>query len=239
MAARTGMARRIGTVARWPVGMGLTSWRYLWRVTALHREDHDVVERPVEPQIPDHLCDEHVQLLDDGRGPVFHRTYRVNVTDPERRAEEVIDELAAKPNTAAPVEVAVFRKRVGRDGDMHPGDELVVRMPGPWDGPVRVVDRTPTSYRFATMQGHLEAGQIEFRARDTDEGLDFEIESWTTGGTWLSELLYGRVRLIKEMQLHMWTHYCERVAALAGGTVADGVWITTERYERDERDDAR
>ncbi len=36
-------------------------------------------------------------------------------------------------------------------------------MPGPWDGPVLVVDQTPTSFRFATLKGHLEAGQIEFR----------------------------------------------------------------------------
>ena len=33
----------------------------------------------------------------------------------------------------------------------------MVRMPGPWDGPVRVVDRSPTWFRFATLRGHLEA----------------------------------------------------------------------------------
>ena len=48
---------------------------------------------------------------------------------------------------------------------MEVGDEYVVRMPGPWDGPVRVVEVTPTSFRLATLDGHLEAGQIEFRAR--------------------------------------------------------------------------
>ena len=45
---------------------------------------------------------------------------------------------------------------------MAVGDEYVVRMPGPWDGPVRVVERTPTAFRFATLEGHLEAGQIRF-----------------------------------------------------------------------------
>jgi uncharacterized protein (UPF0548 family) len=39
--------------------------------------------------------------------------------------------------------------------------------PGPWDGPVRVVERTPTCFRFATLAGHLEE-----RARDLM--LDYE-----------------------------------------------------------------
>ena len=102
----------------------------------------------------------------------------------------------------------------------------------PSHGPVRVVDRSPTSFRLATMQGHLEAGQIEFRARDEDGVLAFEIESWTTSGDRLSRLLYTRLRLMKEMQLHMWTHYCERVGRITGGRLVDGVHITTKRLDR-------
>jgi hypothetical protein len=30
---------------------------------------------------------------------------------------------------------------------------------------VRVAERTPTSFRLATLKGHMEAGQIEFSAR--------------------------------------------------------------------------
>lgn len=231
MAEQISLARRAGTVARWPLGMALTSWRYLWRVTALHRDEH-VVPDAAQPAIPDHLVDDRLQGVEDGYGPLFHRSYRVAVVEAQLAAEEVMDKLAKKPNAAAPVEVAVFRKTRGEDGELAAGDEFLVRMPGPWDGPVRVVDRTPTSFRLATLQGHLEAGQIEFTARDGDDALEFAIESWTTGGTRLSELLYSRVPLIKEMQLHMWTHYCERVGKLAGGTLRDGVHIRTERIAR-------
>jgi hypothetical protein len=228
-----GMARHAGMVVRWPFGMALTSWRYLWRVTPLHREDRVVEERPQEPSIPDELVDDRLQRSEDGRGPLFHRRYVVRVADPDLSPEELVQRLAEQPNRAAPVEVAVFRKAVGDEGDMTAGDEYVVRMPGPWDGPVRVVDRTDRSYRFATMAGHLEAGQIEFGALDDDDGcLRFRIESWTTAGNRLSALLYSRVRLIKEMQLHMWTFYCEHAAKLAGGLPADGIWITTERFDR-------
>ena len=65
---------------------------------------------------------------------------------------------------------------------MRRGDEFVVRMPGPWDGPVRVVRREADSFRLATLAGHLEAGEIEFRATGTPDALGFEIESWARAG---------------------------------------------------------
>ena len=107
----------------------------------------------------------------------------------------------------------------------------MVRMPGPWDGPVVVVDQTPTSFRFATLQGHLEAGQIEFRTAPDGDGVRFEIESWARSGDRLAGLLYDRVKLAKEMQLHMWTHFCERAAKLSGGRIRGGIHIDTRRVE--------
>ena len=47
--------------------------------------------------------------------------------------------VMSDPNLVAPGRVARFQKVSGEDGDMRPGDEFVVRMPGPWDGPIRVV----------------------------------------------------------------------------------------------------
>ena len=98
---------------------------------------------------------------------------------------------------------------------MREGEEFVVRMPGPWDGPVRVVHRDAKSFRLATLDGHLEAGQIEFRAFRAGDGLRFEIESWARAGDRLSDLMYNKLRLAKEIQLNMWTHFCIRAATLA------------------------
>ncbi len=229
MTAHAGLARRIGTVARWPVGMAFTSWRYLWRITPLHRTDEGTPagrEWPLDPR----AVDEGLQRSSDGVGPLFHRRYAVDIADAERSPDDLVSVLATDPGKAAPVEVAVFWKTRGREGQLRVGDEFLVRMPGPWDGPVRVVDRTPTSFRLATMRGHLEAGQIEFRARGEDGLLRFEIESWARSGDRLSALLYTRVRLIKEMQLHMWTCYCERIASLARGRRVGGVGITTGHH---------
>jgi hypothetical protein len=151
--------------------------------------------------------------------------------------EQLIDHVAHDLNRVAPTEFAVFQKVAGRDDAMRVGDEYVVRMPGPWDGPVRVVAVSPSSFRFATLAGHLEAGQIEFRAAPAPEGLRFEIESWARSADRLSDLLYARLRMAKEVQLHMWTSFLERVARASGGRLTDGIEIHTRRVE-DRADEA-
>jgi hypothetical protein len=100
-------------------------------------------------------------------------------------------------------------------------------MPGPWDGPVRVIRREPDSFRLATLTGHLEAGQIEFRAAHAGDAVRFEIESWARAGDQMAALLYNRLRLAKEIQLNMWSHFCLRAAALAGDRARGGITIRT------------
>jgi hypothetical protein len=226
-----GLARQIGTIGRWPIGMGLASWRYLWRTSPLHRVDQQGTDDDLGPPLPAGLVDQRVQRSRDGVGPLFRRRYAVRIEGSSMTPEQLIATIARNPNRAAPMEVAFFRKVHGDEGPLQVGDEYTVRMPGPWDGPVRVVDRSPASFRLATLRGHLEAGQIEFRARSEDGTLRFEIESWARSGDRLSALLYDRVRLVKEMQLHMWTHFCERIGRLAGGRIRGGVQIDTRRVE--------
>lgn len=217
------------TALRWPVGVSLTSWRYLWRTTPLYRD-----ERPgswdadAPPPLPDDVDREDVQWPRDGSGPHFHRRYRVRIAGSSLSAEELAGRLMADPDRAAPSEFATFQKLRGDPGVLQVNDEFVVRMPGPWDGPVRVAMTSPRSFRLVTLAGHLEAGQIEFRASN-GELLDFEIESWARSGDRLSELLYDRLRLSKEVQFHMWTSFLERVVKLAGGTREGGLRIDTRK----------
>ncbi len=107
------------------------------------------------------------------------------------------------------------------------GDEYLVRMPGPWDGPVRVVAREETSFRFVTLEDHLEAGQIEFSAHREDGLLIFEIESWARSGDPLMSLLYYHLRMAKETQLHMWISLLERATKRSGGRMTRGIDIHT------------
>lgn len=217
------------TAARWPVGVALTSWRYLWRTTPLYRDE---VEGSWPDDAPPPLADGvdrgEVQRTADGAGPHFHRHYSVRIAGARLSAEELTERLMANPDRAAPSEFATFQKLRGDDGTLRVNDEFVVRMPGPWDGPVRVVSTTPRSFRLATLAGHLEAGQIEFRASN-GELLEFHIESWARSGDRLSELLYDRLRISKEVQFHMWTSFLEGVVDLSGGKRAGGLRIHTRK----------
>ena len=57
------------------------------------------------------------------------------------------------------------------------------------------------------------------------------IESWARSGDWFSDLLYDRVRMAKEIQLHMWTSVLERVVRASGGRMTGGIEIRTRRAD--------
>ena len=142
--------------------------------------------------------------------------------------------VKANPNRAAPTKFARFQKVLGEEASMAVGDEYVVRMPGPWDGPVRVVAEAPLSFRLATLAGHLEAGQIEFRLLPPGDGrpeVTFEIESWARSADWLSNLLYHHAKMSKEVQSHMWISFLEGVVKLSGGRMTGGVDLRAWRIE--------
>jgi hypothetical protein len=182
------------------------------------------MESPISPV--DIVPEDGLQPLAAGVGPLLHRSYAVRIVRSAMSPAALIDLVAANLNRVSP-EMAVFRKIGGASDQLQRGDEFVVRMPGPWDGPVRVVRREADSFRLATLDGHLEAGEIEFRATGAPDAVDFEIESWARAGDRLAALLYNKLRLAKEIQLNMWSHFCVRVAALAGGRPQGGVTIRT------------
>ncbi|MDQ4072041.1 MAG: DUF1990 domain-containing protein [Actinomycetota bacterium] len=224
--------KRLSTAARWPVGVGLTAWRYMWRTTPVHRRELlGSMEEDAPPDLPPDVSVEGLQLPEDGAGPLVHRLYRAQIRGSAMSPEELIEAMKADLDEVAPSEFASFQKVEGAEGRLAVGDEYVVRMPGPWDGPVRVVASTPASFRLATLDGHLEAGQIEFRASAAHQTLDFVIESWARSGDRFSDLLYTHLRMSKEVQLHMWTSVLERVAELSGGRTSGGIAITTRRAD--------
>ena len=141
---------------------------------------------------------------------------------------ETMRRVRADLNAVAPSELALSR-RSGRGGrPLEVGDEYVVGMPGPWDGPGRRGRGRRHGFRFVTLEGHLEADRIAWRVRDDPDGmLVFEIESWGRPRP-LSALAHHHLRMAKEVQLHMWTerlregHRAERRAADAGSTSRPG-----------------
>jgi hypothetical protein len=226
---RPNQTGRGAAVLRWSLGMGLVCWRYLWRTVPMHRSETDGGPEDLPPPIPASLLDDEVQQLADGTGPVLHRRYTVCIEGGRMAPEELLAAVTADLNRVTPSEVAVFDKTRGRYEELRVGDEFVVRMPGPWNAPVRVVHVDERAFRLATLRGHLEAGQIEFRTVRQDEVLRFEIESWARSADRLSDLLYNRLGLAKEIQLNMWTHVCLRTVKLTGGRLRGGITVRTRR----------
>jgi hypothetical protein len=223
-------SRRLATALRWPIGVGLTAWRYLWRTTPIYR-DEVVGDRPDLLPNPAAQRGQGVQAVQDGEGDVFRRRYRTRIQASWCSATELIDLVAGDPDQVAPSEFATFQKTRGNEDAMAVGDEYVVRMPGPWDGPVRVAEREPCSFKLLTLEGHLEAGEIEFRASQHNDQIVFEIESFARSRDRLTDFLYDRMRISKEVQLHMWTSTLERVVKLSGGRMVNGIEIHTRKLD--------
>lgn len=218
----------------WPFGIIWTAWHYLWRILPIHRsEQPGSLADDSPPALREDIDSAGLQQPDQGSGPLFHRLYSGAIAGAETSPEQLIARLAADPNDVSPTRLARFRKTRGQKGELRVGDEFVVRMPGPWDGPIRVVDVQPTSFRFATRSGHLEAGQIEWRAWAADDCLHFAVESWSRAGDRLSAILHDTLRMAKEVQLYMWTSIVERIAREAGGKLVDGVRVETHRVDPD------
>ena len=89
-----GLARQIGAIGRWPLGMGLASWRYLWHPSALHRVDQPGTMDDISPPLPDRLVDQRVQRLEDGVGPLFRRRYGVRIEGSSMTPEQLITTIA-------------------------------------------------------------------------------------------------------------------------------------------------
>jgi uncharacterized protein (UPF0548 family) len=211
---------------------GLVALGRIWGLPGV-RVTHQRLDGDAADDAPPPLLDPNGrdQPVGAGYGPMLHRTFRARVTSPRLEPRALIAVLAADMNQAMVPGVARF-DRVGSDGHaLAVGDEFVVRMPGPWDGPVRVVDRTDgpgrSSFRLATLTGHLEAGQIEFAATAVPDGLEFTISTWARAGDLLADLVYNRLYVAREIQFQLWVHCCVRAATLAGGISPSGVEVTT------------
>jgi len=222
--------RLLTTALRWPVGLLVTWWAYVWRITPMYRREvRGAWDTDKPPPLPAGIRRDGIQTPDSGSGAYLRRRYRVDVVGGRLDAASLMASVREDVNRVVPGGIAQFRKVAGDEqGPLSVGDEYVVRMPGPWDGPVRVVEVTPTHFRLATLDGHLEAGQIEWRAQDLDGAvLRFEVESWSRPGDRLSDIAHHRLHMAKEVQLHMWTSVVENVVELVGGYMREGVDIHT------------
>jgi hypothetical protein len=222
--------RRARLLGRWGLSLAVATVRYLLHRVPLYRRNRRHIAEPQPPDLTRSLPGDPatVQRAADGIGPLYHRRYDIAFTDAALGPIDLMRELRSDLNRASPTEFSVFEPVHIAGEAIAVGDELVVRLPGPWDGPVRVVEVTDAALRLATLTGHMEAGEITFRTMINDRGwVVFEIESWARSGDRLFHWLYDRLPVARELQLHMWSEFCQRVVDLAGGVAMTNVEMHT------------
>jgi hypothetical protein len=218
------LVRRLLRWSGWLVGAPLAIFRFLRRRIPIEELDPAGESAPLtaEDPDPDHRQDEH------GVGPVVHQLYAVAIRAPKLAPEQLLAIIAADPNVIAPSEVLRFEKGRGEAAGLREGEELLIRMAGPWNGPVRVTRRWQLGFRLAATRGHAQLGQLELRVRGVDGDLAVEIQTRERAAG-LAVYLLQRVGLIRRMQAHTWAEMLENAARLAGGLPPERITVRSWR----------
>ena len=210
------LLRRLG----WIVGAPLAIFRFLRREIPIVQIDPSQLAAPLPPADPESARRER----EDGTGPVLHRLYRATIREPKLTANRLLAIVAADPNVIAPSEVVRFEKTRGEAGRLQEGDELLIRMAGPWNAPVKVARRWEEGIRLVATRGHPQLGELELRARDADGRIVMEIQTRERAAG-LGFRLLQRIGLIRRMQAYTWAEMLENSAQLVGGRRLEQVTV--------------
>ncbi len=180
------------------------------------------------------MSDKPVQRSRDGSGSLLQRRYWVDIQNPAMSAADLMAHIQLNLPEYSPSLLAGFEKSAGTPDALRPGDEFSIRILGPWNGVVRVVDVTPTAFEMVTLEDHPEAGRIRFSLTphpDFAGTLHFEISSLARSRDGLVAFAYDTVGIGKKVQETTWTSFCENVAERSGGTKLGDVQTRTLREE--------
>lgn len=212
--------RRLG----WLVGAPLAIFRFLRREIPIVEIDPAGTAAPLTTKDRDTAQRER----SDGVGPVVNRLFSATIRAPKLTADRLLAIIAADPNVIAPSEVLRFEKVRGERGRLREADELLIRMAGPWNGPVEVTRRWDEGFRLTAKRGHPQLGQVEIRLRDQDDEIAMEIQTRERAAG-LSFRALQRIGLIRRMQTYTWAEMLENAAQLAGGSrperITVGSWL--------------
>jgi hypothetical protein len=207
----------------WLVGAPLAIFRFLRREIPIVEIDSGG-SAPLAPEDADAAQRE----AGAGVGPVLHRLYRTTIRAPKLSAERLLAIIAADPNVIAPTEVLRFDKTAGEPGPLQEGDELLIRMAGPWNAPVSVTRRWSQGFRLSSARGHPQLGQVELRVRDEDGRIAMEIQTRERAAGFGFHALQ-RIGLIRRMQSYTWAEMLENAAQLSGGRPPERITVGSWR----------
>lgn len=176
------------------------------------------------------------QKLNDGYGATFHRIYSIVIPTSKERVVQSMLDLKRDLNKFSPQLLARFEKQVGEVQKLSVNDEFMIHITGPWNGPVRVNEVSEDGFHLVTLEGHLEAGEIKFRLKESGQNeFVFEIESLARSRDAIVDFVYDKIPIAKVAQTEMWSMFCKNFAEHAmdehGKLKLGEVDILTERRE--------
>jgi hypothetical protein len=159
-----------------------------------------------------------------GVGRQVHLAVSATIQPPKLSAGRLLAIIAADPNILAPSEVLRFEKTRGKPGRLEEGDELLIRMAGPWNAPVRITRRWEEGFRVAATRGHPQIAQVELRMRDDRGEIVVEIQTRERAAGVKFHLLQ-RVKLVQRMQSYTWGEMLQNAGQLAGGRQLERITV--------------
>ncbi len=199
---------------------------HAWRSRLIRRSHSHAATLGEQP--PPHRHHPELQSRDDGVGPIVMRTYEVDIVDPVLEGRTLMADFRTDPDHFVPNLLAGFVRGDRPVRNLDVDDDLVVELPGPWNGPCTVDQVDDTSVTLATLNGHMEAGHVRFATLDSDGGYTFQIRSWARAGDVGFALLHLGLPIGRELQTAMWCALCERAVAVSGGRRNGAFRVSTE-----------
>lgn len=185
---------------------------------------------------------QNTQNIEQGYGCTYHRVYSVRLPVCSKAAAFSMKQLQQNPDRFSPQILAHFEKTKGLADSLQVNDEFMVHIPGPWNGPVRVTEVTETQFGLETLDGHMEAGQINFEIKPlNDKEVVFQVESKARSRDAVVDFVYDKIPIARLAQTEMWKSFCEQFAEAA--IQADPncfekvpeVAVLTEKYDEEKK----
>ena len=156
-------------------------------------------------------------LPEEGVGSLEHKRFYADIRGSRRNAVALMSIFCDKVNEFMPIE---FVAEPGAPDRIEQGATLTGALPLRGNFQVRVQVNEPTRVVFATLEGHPLAGIVEFTSKDTAEGVQFAIDTYTRPSNFIDWLAIHTVGA--PAQNANWRTVVQRIIDASGGT-SEGV----------------
>lgn len=170
------------------------------------------------------------QLPSEGVGPLRHKRFWADIRGSRHTPTALVEEFREHCAECMPLE---FSAEPGTPRVVEEGVTLTLGLPLRGNVQVRVEEVAPRRVTFATVEGHMLAGMIQFKASgDKRRAVRFLVEIHARAATALDLLAMNTVG--DALQQSNWEEVVTRVVQLSGGTAPLGVQSETETLDDEE-----